>query len=168
MPSSKQMEKLAAAAAVRGNVPPVPTPGPGDEMPPDYWQAVLDDPRADAGPRTTGPSVRTLRLSEIPLHILRISCHRCARIVEIQKADAVRLAGAQPRCGTVGNKDIVQSDLEGHRHDRKAAHKAQDHLEERLVKEAQQFKEAAQRERPGSMAANFFGGAPDRPRRRPT
>jgi hypothetical protein len=95
MPSSKQMEKLAAAAAVRGNVPPVPTPGPGDEMPPDYWQAVLDDPRADAGPRTTGPSVRTLRLSEIPLHILRISCHRCARIVEIQKADAVRLAGAQ-------------------------------------------------------------------------
>ena len=49
MPTPKQMEKLANAAAVRGNVPPARTPGPGDEMPPEYWQAVLDDPRADTG-----------------------------------------------------------------------------------------------------------------------
>ena len=47
MPTPKQMEKLANAAAVRGNVPPARTPGPGDEMPPEYWQAVMDDPRAD-------------------------------------------------------------------------------------------------------------------------
>jgi hypothetical protein len=69
MPTPKQMEKLANAAAFRKNVPPVGTPGPGDdEMPPEYWQAVMDDPRADAGRRTTGPSIRTLRLSEIPRH----------------------------------------------------------------------------------------------------
>jgi len=28
------------------------------------------------------------RLSEIPRHVLRVECIRCARIVEIQKADA--------------------------------------------------------------------------------
>jgi hypothetical protein len=59
MPTPKQMVQFAKAAAVRENVPPVRTPGSDDEMPPQYWQAVLDDPRADAGPRTTGPSIRT-------------------------------------------------------------------------------------------------------------
>jgi hypothetical protein len=39
MPTRKQMEKLANAPAVRGNVPLARTPGPGDEMPPEYWQA---------------------------------------------------------------------------------------------------------------------------------
>jgi len=47
MPTPKQMEKLANASVVRGNVPPVRTPGPGDEMPPEYWQAILDDASAD-------------------------------------------------------------------------------------------------------------------------
>jgi hypothetical protein len=64
MLTPKQMEKLANAAAVRENIPPVRTPGPGDEMPAEYWQAVLNDPHADAGRRTTGPSIRTQRLSE--------------------------------------------------------------------------------------------------------
>jgi hypothetical protein len=100
MQSPKQMEKLAAAAAVRGNVPPVRTPGPGDE----YWQAVLDDPRADAKPKTAAPSIRRQRLSEIPQHILRVSCRRCARIVEIQKADAIRLAGPQAVWKDVGRR----------------------------------------------------------------
>jgi hypothetical protein len=98
MPSPKQIEKLAAAAAVRGSVPPVRTPGPGDEMPPEYWQAVLDDPHADAS-RRTGPSIRTQRLSDIQRHLLRVACRRCGRTVEIQKADAVRLAGTD---GPVG------------------------------------------------------------------
>jgi hypothetical protein len=44
-------EKLAAAAAVGKNAPLVCTPGPGDEMPPEYWQAVMDD--AAAGARAT-------------------------------------------------------------------------------------------------------------------
>jgi hypothetical protein len=104
MPTPKQMEKLAAAAAVCGNVPPVRTPGPGDEVPPEYWQALLDDPHAEAGRRTHGPSIQAQRLSEIPQHILRVSCRRCTRIVEIQKADAVRLAGAQAVWKDVGQR----------------------------------------------------------------
>ena len=33
------------------------------------------------------------RLSEIPRHLLRVECLRCLRIVEIQKADALKLYG---------------------------------------------------------------------------
>ena len=54
MPTPKQMEKLAAAVGKEPRR--TPTPGPGDEMPPEYWQAVLDDPHADASPMTPGPS----------------------------------------------------------------------------------------------------------------
>jgi hypothetical protein len=104
MPTSKQMEKLAAAAAVRGNVPPTRTPGPGDELPPEYWHALLDDPLADARLETVGPPVRLLRLSEIPQHVLRVSCRRCARIVEIQKADATRLFGEKAVWKDVGQR----------------------------------------------------------------
>ena len=93
MPTRKQMEKQAIAAAARGNVPPTRTPGPGDEMPPEYWQAVLDEVEADRG--APDPSIRTQRLADIQRHLLRVACRRCARIVEIQKADAVRLAGPQ-------------------------------------------------------------------------
>ena len=89
MPTPKQMEKLAATV---GREPRrTPTPGPGDTMPPEYWESVLRDPLADARPVPPARRVRTLRLSEIPQHILRVSCSRCGRTVEIQKADAVRL-----------------------------------------------------------------------------
>ena len=104
MPTPKQMERLANVAAVGKIVPPERTPGPGDEMPPEYWQAVLDDPRADAGRRPTGPSIRTQRLSEIQRHLLRVACRRCGRTVEIQKADAVRLAGPQAVWKDVGQR----------------------------------------------------------------
>jgi hypothetical protein len=97
-----QMEKLAAAAAVRGNVPPVRTPGPGDEMPPEYWHSILDDVAADRRP--AGPSIRTQLLSEIQRHLLRVACRRCGRTVEIQKADAVRLAGPQAVWKDVGQR----------------------------------------------------------------
>jgi hypothetical protein len=93
MPTEKQMEKLAKASAVRGNAPPARTPGPGDEMPPEYWQAVLDDASRDRV--SPGPSIRTHRLADIQRHVLRVACRRCGRTVEIQKADAVRLAGPQ-------------------------------------------------------------------------
>jgi hypothetical protein len=62
-------------------------------MPPEYWRALLDDPLAEAKLETVEPPVRLLRLSEIPQHVLRVSCRRCARIVEIQKTDATRLYG---------------------------------------------------------------------------
>jgi hypothetical protein len=102
MPTQKQMEKLAATAAARGNVPATRTPGPGDEMPPEYWQAVLDEVETDPG--TPGPSIRTQRLSEIQRHLLRVACRRCGRIVEIQTADAVRLYGAETEWKTVGQR----------------------------------------------------------------
>jgi hypothetical protein len=104
MPTPKQMEKLANAAAVGKDAPPVHTPGPGDEMPAEYWQAVLDDPRADASRRTSGPSIRTQRLSDIQRHLLRVACRRCWRTVEIQKADAIRLAGLQAVWKDVGKR----------------------------------------------------------------
>ena len=102
MPTPKQMETMAAAAATRGNVPPAPTPGPSDELPPEYWQAVVEDASADRGP--LGPPIRTQRLADIQRHLLRVACRRCGRTVEIQKVDAVRLAGPQAVWKDVGQR----------------------------------------------------------------
>jgi len=85
MPTPKQMEKLAAEAA-RG--PSRSTAAPDAPLPAEYWESVLKDPRAGRA------QMRQRRLSEIQRHVLRISCRRCARTVEIQTADAVRLYGA--------------------------------------------------------------------------
>jgi hypothetical protein len=104
MPTRKQMDKLTAAAAVRGNVPPVRQSEPGDEMPPEYWQAVLEDAAGDRTPTAPGPSIRTQRLADIQRHLLRVACCRCGRIVEIQTADAVRLAGPQAVWKDVGQR----------------------------------------------------------------
>ena len=49
-------------------------------------------------------SIRTQRLSEIQQHVLRVACRRCGRIVEIQKADAVRLSGAKAVWKDVGQR----------------------------------------------------------------
>lgn len=86
MPTSKQMEKLAAKAA-RG--PGASAAAPDAPLPAEYWESVLKDPRAGV----TGAQMRQRRLSEIQRHVLRVSCRRCERIVEIQTADAVRLYG---------------------------------------------------------------------------
>src|SRR3954462_8315255 len=93
MPTPKQMEKLAAEAARR--------PGPSAAAPdaPLPAESVLKDPRADA----TGAQIRQRRLSEIQRHVVRISCRRCERTVEIQTADAVRLYG-----GNAVWKDVAQ------------------------------------------------------------
>jgi hypothetical protein len=102
MPTPEQMEKLAAGV---GREPRrTPTPGPADPMPPEYWQSVLNDPRADDGLEPSGPSIRTLRLSEIPQHVLQVACSRCGRTVEIQKADAVRLYGPDAVWKNVGQR----------------------------------------------------------------
>lgn len=52
------------------------------DLPPEYWQALLDDPCADTRPV---PSGAALRLSQISQHVLRVNCRRCARIVEIRR-----------------------------------------------------------------------------------
>ena len=56
-----------------------------------------------AGYSATGAQMRQRRLSEIQRHVLRISCRRCERTVEIQTADAVRLYG-----GNAVWKDVAQ------------------------------------------------------------
>ena len=86
MPTPKQMEKLAAEAARR--------PGPSAAAPDapltaDYWESVLKDPRAGV----TGGQMRLRRLSKVQRHLLRVSCRRCERTVEIQTVDAVRFYG---------------------------------------------------------------------------
>ena len=96
MPTPKQMEKLAAEAARR----PAPSAAsPDAPLPAEYWESVLKDPRADA----TGAQLRQRRLSKIQRHVLRVSCRRCERTVEIQTADAVRLYG-----GNAVWKDVAQ------------------------------------------------------------
>jgi hypothetical protein len=104
MPTPKQMEKLAAGVGRQPST--VRSPGPADPMPSEYWESVLSDPRADARPEPSGPSIRTLRLSEISQHVLRVACSRRGRIVEIQKADAIRLAGAQAVRKVVGQRRL--------------------------------------------------------------
>ncbi|MHC2623992.1 hypothetical protein ACVIW2_006024 [Bradyrhizobium huanghuaihaiense] len=89
MPTPKQIEEMAAR--VDKNGPPARALAPGDDLPPEYWQAIFGDVSADRGPPR--PSIRTQRLAGIQRHLLRVSCCRCARTVEIQKVDAVRLYG---------------------------------------------------------------------------
>ena len=96
MPTPKQMEKLAAEA-VRRRGPSAAAPD--APLPAEYWESVLKDPRAGA----TGAQIRLRRLSEIQRHVLRVSCRRCERTVEIQTADAVRLYG-----GNAVWKDVAQ------------------------------------------------------------
>jgi hypothetical protein len=97
MPTPKQMEKLAAEAARR---PVVAATAPQAALSAEYWASVLNDPRALSNP----PGTRQKRLSEIERHVLRVSCRRCERIVEIQKADAARLYGPDAIWKDVGQR----------------------------------------------------------------
>ena len=97
MPTPKQMEKLAAEPARRpGHTA---AASPDTPLPAEYWESVLKDPRANV----TEAQIRQRRLSEIQRHVLRVSCRRCERTVEIQTADAVRLYG-----GNAIWKDVAQ------------------------------------------------------------
>ena len=78
--------------------------GPEEDLPPEYWQAVLEDPRAEAVGSGPGASTRLLRLRQIPQHLLRVGCRRCGRAVEIQKADATRLYGPEAVWRDVGQR----------------------------------------------------------------
>ncbi|WP_338835120.1 hypothetical protein [Bradyrhizobium septentrionale] len=80
------------AAAVGKNVPQKPGLAPDADLPAEYWQALLDDPRAEA---RSVPSEAALRLDQMPKHLLRVGCRRCARVIEIQKVDAVRVYGRE-------------------------------------------------------------------------
>ena len=94
MPTPKQMEKLAAEAARRPANAAAALEAP---LPAEYWDSVLKDPQAVSG------GSRHRRLSEIQRHVMRVSCRRCERTVEIQTVDAVRLYG-----GKAVWKDVAQ------------------------------------------------------------
>jgi hypothetical protein len=96
MPTPKQMETLAAKPLRAETKAPPDAP-----LPEEYWDAVLRDPRARV---RTGIPIQQRRLSEIPRHVLRVTCRRCDRIVEIQTADAVRLYGSHAIWKDVGGK----------------------------------------------------------------
>jgi hypothetical protein len=90
-PSAKQQRAEETARMMRQAAAPPKT----DED--CWWAAVLADPRAE----TTMPSpARTL--GEISSSGLRVECLRCFRIVEVARADAVRLYGADARWRDVG------------------------------------------------------------------
>jgi hypothetical protein len=102
MPTRKQMELMAAA--VGRKAPPVGGLAPDDDLPPEYWHALFADARADGANPGPGASGRALRLDQIPQHLLRVSCRRCGRTVEIQKVDAVRLYGVAAIWKDVGQR----------------------------------------------------------------
>ncbi|MGO4512151.1 hypothetical protein AB4Z51_34635 [Bradyrhizobium sp. 2TAF36] len=77
---------------------------PNDDLPPEYWQELLNDPCADSTSPGPSASGRSLRLDQIPKHLLRVSCRRCGRTIEIQKVDAVRLYGPDARWRDVGQR----------------------------------------------------------------
>jgi hypothetical protein len=91
MPSPKQFEKLAREAPQRS----------AETTDDGWWESVLNDRRATGAPRLP---IQQCRLNEIPRDVLRVECARCARIVEIQKADAVRLYGPHAVWKDVGQK----------------------------------------------------------------
>lgn len=72
-------------------------------MPPEYWQALLADARADGGRPGAGTSGR-LQLNQISQHLLRVACRRCGRTVEIQKIDAARLYGPDAIWRDIGQR----------------------------------------------------------------
>jgi uncharacterized protein (DUF885 family) len=90
MPTPKQMENLCTTIGMTTGARPL---GPQDQMPDEYWHAVLNDAHVNTSP--LGRSRAGQRLSDIAQHLLRVCCRRCERIVEIQKIDAVRLYGDQ-------------------------------------------------------------------------
>lgn len=99
MPTRKQFEKMAAEAARRRD--PAPGPAPADPIPDELWTSLLADPRAAAKPQRP---IQQCRLSEIARHLLRVECQRCSRIIEIQKAEAIRFYGPSALWKDVGQR----------------------------------------------------------------
>nr|WP_249141993.1 hypothetical protein [Bradyrhizobium diazoefficiens] len=102
MPTRKEMELMAAA--VGRKMPPARGLAPNDDLPLEYWQALLADARADEAHLLGRQPERSLRLDQIPKPLLRVGCRRCGRTVEVQKADAVRLYGPDAVWNDVGQR----------------------------------------------------------------
>lgn len=87
----RRMQQVGPSHDVVSSAAPATPAGPGDPMPEAYWASVLSEPVTRT--RTPGVPIQNRRLSEIPRHVLRVSCRRCDRIIEIQTTDAVWLYG---------------------------------------------------------------------------
>jgi hypothetical protein len=96
-----RMQQNAVPPDVASQAAPATPVGPGDPMPEAYWAAVLAEPVARTKP---GIHISQRRLSEIPRHVLRVSCRRCDRTIEIQTTDAQRLYGPHAIWKDVGRK----------------------------------------------------------------
>lgn len=105
--TARNMHRAAQARLpVNEAPPPMPAVGPADDTPDAYWASILADPRAVAGARRrTRPD---MALRDIGDHVLRVECLKCFRIVEVQRADAMRLYG-----GGATWKDVGMALLEG-------------------------------------------------------
>ncbi|UPJ73533.1 hypothetical protein IVB19_02820 [Bradyrhizobium sp. 187] len=102
MPTRAQMDKMARA--VGRSAPPAPGLAPDADLPPEHWQALLQDACADVrGPAPAAPG-RLQQLGQIRQHLLRVGCRRCSRTVEIQTLDAVRLYGRDALWKDVGQR----------------------------------------------------------------
>jgi hypothetical protein len=98
MPTPKQMEKLASD---RLRTPGIDDPPPDGALPQEYWDSVLQDPRAAGRPWLP---IQQMRLSEIARELLRVECRRCGRTVEIQRLDALKLFGPHAVWKDVGQR----------------------------------------------------------------
>jgi len=106
MPSPKQMEKLAREAARRRDIDGLDDPASNRLVSDELWDAVLADPRTtEQAPRP----IQQCSLSELPDHVLRVECVRCFRVVEIQKADALRFYGPNAVWKDVGQRLLDQT-----------------------------------------------------------
>lgn len=103
--SRKQIDKLAERAEPqrRGSAP---DPGPSDPIPDAMSQSLMDDPRAAGEPKQP---IHQCRLADIQRHVLRVECSRCSRIVEMQKAEAIRYFGADAIWKNVGQRMLDQT-----------------------------------------------------------
>ncbi len=105
MYSRKQIDKLAGIADQQRRPSP-PEPAPADQIPDALWQSLLDDPRAAGKPKQP---IQQCRLADIHHHMLRVECSRCSRIVEMQKAEAIRYFGADAIWKNVGQRLLDQT-----------------------------------------------------------
>ncbi|MCK1547174.1 hypothetical protein IVB12_35945 [Bradyrhizobium sp. 179] len=105
MPSRKQVDRLAGIAEQQRRAS-APDPAPSDPIPDALWQSLLDDPRAAGKPKQP---IHQCRLADIQRHMLRVECSRCSRIVEMQKAEAIRYFGADASWKNVGRRLLDQT-----------------------------------------------------------
>ncbi|WP_369721071.1 hypothetical protein AB8Z38_28920 [Bradyrhizobium sp. LLZ17] len=104
MYSRKQIDKLAGIA--QQPQASAPNPAPSDPIPDAMWQSLLDDPRAAGKPKQPN---HQCRLGDIQSIMLRVECSRCSRIVEMQKAEAMRYFGPDAIWKNVGQRLLDQT-----------------------------------------------------------